>query len=146
MQQFGLPELEIKDIPLFLSHLAMHTLNQLADYMINYDVVVKPGERIGGFGPVPFKVVNAHVIPGDEEHYAYPVLQLIDMEEIPCACCNVEKKLDEIVQKVNEEVRTEAEESWVIRQIGCACSACGEEVTDQGECWVECPHNGEKPD
>jgi len=37
------------------------------------------------------------------------------------------------------------EKGWAIRQVGCACSACGENVTESGQCWNNCSHNGEKP-
>lgn len=103
MQAFDKPELEIRDIPLFMSGYAMMLLNSLADYMINYDAEVLPGQRLGGFTPVNFKVVNPHPIEGDEEHYAYPVLQLVDLDEIPCPCCEVDKVLKEAVEKINGE-------------------------------------------
>ena len=86
-----------------MSGFAAGLLNDLADYMINYDADVKPGEAIASFTAANFKVITAHPIEGDEDHYRYPVLRLVDIDHVPC-----DDSSAEYVDKILKEATTKA--------------------------------------
>lgn len=92
----GKPELEIRDVPLFLGKLACSLLNELADYMLN-DATrpVLAGERIQ-WGRCSIQVLEARPDPGagyDVEHYAGCVrLVLVDPPESACLCVECAKE------------------------------------------------------
>jgi hypothetical protein len=92
----GKPELEIRDVPLFLGKLACRLLNELADYMLN-DATrpVVAGERIQ-WGRCSIQVLEARPDPDagyDAEHYAGGVrLVLVDPPESACSCVECAKE------------------------------------------------------
>ena len=90
MRVYGLPELEIRDVPMMLVPAASMLLNEVADYMLNEDVVVKVGERMR-LGPVVVEFSKLDPIKGGEEHYEVERWTLTDPEgegEARCECDN----------------------------------------------------------
>jgi hypothetical protein len=85
----GKPELEIRNVPLFLGRLAAGLLNDLADYLLN-DATAPPlaGESIR-FGSSSIHVVEGHADADagyDPEHYRDLRLVLVDPPHTGCAC------------------------------------------------------------
>lgn len=84
MAELGLPELEIRSVPLFLSPDAANLLNHIAQYMydgkngLNDARPVKLGQRLG-VGPMQIvQFVKLMPIPGEEDHYANECWALSD--------------------------------------------------------------------
>jgi hypothetical protein len=85
----GRPELEIRNVPLFLGGDAARLLNDIAAYLLND--VAKPfvaGNLIHG-GRAPIQVVEAHPDEDagyDASHYRTTRLMLVDPPDDGCRC------------------------------------------------------------
>lgn len=88
MARFGLPELEVRGLPLFMMAAAGHLINEIADYMLN-EKEVKLGENFGLGRFVVVQLAKLDPIPGDEEHFQDERWALIDPPgaEGACECC-----------------------------------------------------------
>lgn len=86
----GRPELEIRNLPLFMGSLASRLLNEIADYLLN-DAArpLRAGELIA-FGRRQVQVVAAEADEAagyDAAHYSgYVRLRLVDPPDAECAC------------------------------------------------------------
>ncbi len=82
MEEWDLPNLEIRGVPLFLGPEAASLLNHVATYMVGIkeeeDRRVQLGERMQ-IGPMAiFQFVELPPIKGDEAHFEYPRWALSD--------------------------------------------------------------------
>lgn len=81
MEEWGLPNLEIRGLPLFLGPAATSLLNHVASYMVGLKAEgrrVELGERMGT-GPMEiFQFVELPPIKGDEAHFEHPRWALSD--------------------------------------------------------------------
>lgn len=81
MEHWGLPNLEIRGVPMFLGPEATGLLNHIACYMVESQKegkFVVPGERMQT-GPMQiFEFVTLPPIEGQEDHFEYPRLALSD--------------------------------------------------------------------
>ncbi len=85
MDQYGLPELEMRNVPAFLIEPAARILNQTCRYMRQPGVVVKEGETMQFSADAPFRFVRSKPIPGSEDHYQVERWELV---EIPTRCAH----------------------------------------------------------
>src|SRR3954469_8897153 len=74
----GFPELEIRDVPMFLSKPAADLLNRVCDYMLRTGKRVQAGETMSSTGAV-FRFVMPEPIPDNEDHYEGERLQIVDI-------------------------------------------------------------------
>ena len=81
----GFPELEIRDVPMFLSGPAARLLNGVCEYMLRTGRRVEEGETMSSSGAV-FRFVRPEPMPGNEDHYEGKRLQIVDLE-VPCSFC-----------------------------------------------------------
>jgi hypothetical protein len=92
----GKPELEIRNVPVFLGRLAAGLLNDLADYLLNDATApLRAGESIA-YGSSSIHVVEGHADPDagyDPEHYRDVRLVLTDPPEAAGACDECAKEL-----------------------------------------------------
>lgn len=81
MEEWDLPNLEIRGIPLFLGPAASSLLNHVASYMVGIQAEgrsIQLGERMG-VGPMEiFQFVELAPIKGDEAHFEHPRWALSD--------------------------------------------------------------------
>ena len=93
LQDFGLAELEIRDVPRFLGMLAGRLLNDVADYMLNPERPVLVNDLIEiddmGFVQVVPAVPQQGLIPGHYDHERWTV---IDAPLSLCRCETCEAK------------------------------------------------------
>lgn len=82
MQSHGLPELEIVGLPLFMVPPATSLLNEIADYMLNEDAEVLPGQRMQIGRVLVGFVAPLEPLKGGENHYEYPVLRVVDPDKV----------------------------------------------------------------
>ncbi len=68
MDEYGLPELEIRDVPGFLAEDAARLLNHVCDYMLDSGNVIKLGETMAVSSRSRFRFIKSEAIPGEEEH------------------------------------------------------------------------------
>ena len=83
MDKYGLPELEIRDIPNFVGGYALVLLRQVCEYMLDSGKVIRLGETMSISPPMGFRFVQSVPIPGEEDHYATERWQIVDVE---CCC------------------------------------------------------------
>ena len=94
MGQFGLPELEMKHVPLFLMAPAAELLNHIAQCVYDAkdsDHPILLGHNFATDRYTVVRFVKAKPIPGDEAHYAYEVWEVVaDMGYYAKVCgpCN----------------------------------------------------------
>lgn len=90
---YGYPELEIRNLPVFMFHEGARLLNQLGQYMIDNKVGFKAGENMqigdGRFirfwEPPPF--------PSAQDHYEVERLAIVDPPEMEqCRCEECERR------------------------------------------------------
>jgi hypothetical protein len=86
MSDYDLPELEMRNVPLFLVPYAYHLLREICDYMLTDDPPVQAGHTME-LGHARFRFVHAVPIPGEEYHYDSPCLQIADVDA-ECDCCS----------------------------------------------------------
>jgi hypothetical protein len=96
LQKFGLPELEIRDVPTFLSRPAGDLLNAVADYLLNSGKTVRLGELLqaDGFGLMQF-VTREPKVPF-VDHYDHERWTLVSAAPEMCACdvCDARRKAE----------------------------------------------------
>lgn len=85
MDEHGLPELEIRDIPNFLAEDAARLLKHVCKYMQDWEQPVRVGETMATSDRTRFRFVQPVPIPGHEDHYEAQRWQIVDVE---CACGN----------------------------------------------------------
>lgn len=86
MEMFNLPNLEVRNIPLFLWRSAGSMLMEVADYMLN-EKPIKAGETMQlGHAFLKFEVGKPN-LPEEAEHYEHEMLLIVDGEGHKCACC-----------------------------------------------------------
>jgi hypothetical protein len=93
MDQHGLPELEMRDIPNFLGEYAADLLEQVCDYMLESGMTIRLGETMAISSRTQFRFVLPVPIPGHEDHYATERWQIVDVE---CCCENCGLKPSEL--------------------------------------------------
>lgn len=87
MSKFDKPELEIRNVPLFLCNSAGRLINELCDFLLNTDAVVTEGQTIQLSDGIPVRVVKSVPIPGDEEHFVSLRWLVTDANEGYCSVC-----------------------------------------------------------
>ena len=87
MDQYGLPELEMRDVPGFLGEDAGRFLNSVCDYMLDSGSVIKLGETMAISPRTRFRFIKPDPIPGEEEHYEVERWQIVDVEGCCEECC-----------------------------------------------------------
>jgi hypothetical protein len=92
MDCFGLPELEMRDIPGFLVEDAARMLKAVCDYMLDSGNKVCVGETMALSDRTVFRFVMSVPIPGEEEHYEVERWQIVEVEH-RCEECGL-KSLD----------------------------------------------------
>jgi hypothetical protein len=82
MEEWDLPNLEIRGVPLFLGSAATSLLNHVATYMVEIkeeeDRKVQLGERMQTGPMAIFQFVELPPIKGDEAHFEHPRWSLSD--------------------------------------------------------------------
>lgn len=89
MSKFKLPELEIRNVPLFLAGAAGNLVNDIADYLLNSGKKVSVGETMdvgGSLGLI--RLQKSIPIKGDEEHFADERWEIVSAMDGTCACPN----------------------------------------------------------
>jgi len=90
--KYGYPELEIRDIPIFLAEDGAHILNGVSQYMLDGKGSIKPGEIMQlGNRVLCFEEAQA-MIPDEESHYEVERLRVVDPPLPPCMCDVCEAK------------------------------------------------------
>lgn len=87
LARYGLPELEIRGIPLFLGARAAELLNMLAEYMLTSDNVLKLGEVVQIDANTIVRLEKLAPVNGHGGHYDYERWALVDVEEATCSIC-----------------------------------------------------------
>ncbi|HSD20929.1 MAG TPA: hypothetical protein VLC54_12875 [Anaeromyxobacter sp.] len=85
----GLPELEMRNVPLFLGKAAAGVLNDLADYLLNEATAPLLAGQLVRLGHYSVQVVAGQPDQAagyDPEHYADIRLVVVDAPEMECAC------------------------------------------------------------
>ena len=82
MDQFGLPELEMRAVPGFLAESAAKLLGFICDYMIDSGKKVSVGETMELSDHTAFRFVKADPIPEAEEHYETERWQVVEVEAL----------------------------------------------------------------
>jgi rubredoxin len=83
MDRFGLPELEMRNVPGFLAEVAANILREACDYMIDSGRQVSLGETMAVSERTVFRFVKAKPIPGQDNHYKTERWQIMEVE---CQC------------------------------------------------------------
>lgn len=86
MDRFGLPELEIRNVPSYFVDAAVRVLREVCRYMNQPGVVVKIGETMATSPKTAFRFVRAEPIPGNEDHYQVERWQIVEIEP-SCEAC-----------------------------------------------------------
>lgn len=79
MAKFGKPELEIRDVPLFLSKGALSVLCEVCDYILNTGNNVRLGQTMEVERNMIFQFVKSTPIEGAEDHFRDERWQLVDI-------------------------------------------------------------------
>jgi len=87
MWALDLPELEVRDIPLFLAPFAQCILTEACDYIIEHPKGVKPGHTLTIGDTITVQFRHAEPIPDQPDHYKHEVWALVDPDDILCARC-----------------------------------------------------------
>jgi hypothetical protein len=85
MSNYGLPELEIRNVPVFLGVPASTVLRAVCKYMLDSGKQINLGENMALNEKVAFSFRKAVPIPGEEDHYKAERWELIDLACI-CQC------------------------------------------------------------
>jgi len=90
MDRFGLPELEIRNVPSFLAESAALILRHTCDYMLDSGRKVSLGETMGLSDRTVFQFVKSEPLPGEDEHYR---VDRWEIAEVECLCeeCRLKK-------------------------------------------------------
>lgn len=115
MNRLGLPELEIRDVQLFLAEPAGALLRHVCDYMHNSGTRVYDGETMATSDKTIFRFVNSVPIPGQENHFEVERLRIVEVD-VPCSECGAlegteDTSLDDdldceaLLQRLQEAIR-----------------------------------------
>jgi len=78
LSKHGLPELEIRGVPLFLADDAVRLINDISDYLLNSGKEVKVGQTMQ-LGPMCIIRFQTSIpIIGDEEHFKTERWEIVD--------------------------------------------------------------------
>jgi len=86
MDQQGLPELEMRNVPAFLVEAAADILRETCKYMIESGNKVSLGETMAVSDRTVFRFVHANPIPGQENHFEAERWQIVEVEGL-CEEC-----------------------------------------------------------
>jgi hypothetical protein len=86
MQEIGLPELEMRNVPSMFVEAAERLLKEVCAYMQRPDVVVRLGETMAVSDQTRFRFVKPAPIPGQEGHYEHERWQLAEIDSSCDAC------------------------------------------------------------
>lgn len=89
MVEYDLPELEMRNVPLFLVPDAYRMLREICDYMLSSEKPVLAGHTME-MGNVCFQFVTPVPIPGEDEHYREPRLQVAEYVPLCESCAGSE--------------------------------------------------------
>lgn len=94
MDEYGLPELEIRGIPNFLIEPAANILHAVTDYMLDSGKVIALGESFAVSDQIVFTFTKAVPLPGEEDHYDVERWLIADLPP-NCLCerCRAEAEL-----------------------------------------------------
>ena len=88
MAEYGLPELEIRDVPVFLCTPAGVLLRKVCDYMLDSGETVLLGDHMAFDKHTVFSFRNATPIPGEEAHFDVERWELTEAPGLcPCDEC-----------------------------------------------------------
>lgn len=87
MDAFGLPELEIRNVPALFVEAAAHILREACHYMKTPGVVVRVGETMAVSPKTAFQFIRPDPLPGDEDHYEVERWQIVEINR-PCEMCD----------------------------------------------------------
>jgi len=85
MAEYGLPELEIRNVPVFLGVPASTVLRAVCEYMLDSGKRVSLGENMALNEKMAFSFRSAVPISGEDEHYKVERWELIDLLDF-CQC------------------------------------------------------------
>ena len=88
MDQHGLPELEMRNVPAFLVEAAAHILREVCNYMIDSGNKVSLGETMAVSDRTAFHFAKAEPILGQENHYEAERWQIVEVQG-RCEECGV---------------------------------------------------------
>jgi hypothetical protein len=91
MDRLGLPELEMREVPAFLSEAAANILRHACDYMIDSGKTVVVDETMAVSPRTAFRFVKAKPIPGQDDHYETERWQIVEIE-CQCAECGATER------------------------------------------------------
>jgi hypothetical protein len=99
LEEMGLPELEIRNVPSYFVDAAANHLRQVSQYMQEPDVFVKLGETVQVGPNSVARLVQAEPLPGNEDHYESErwVFRPVSMICSECGSdfgCEHQKKID----------------------------------------------------
>lgn len=87
LDKHGLPELEVRGVPLFLAEDAVVLLNEISDYLLNSGNPVKPGQTMQvGNRHIVFESGHSRDAALDAGHYDTPRLCVKDDPRMYGAC------------------------------------------------------------
>lgn len=86
MDRYGLPELEVRNVPDFLAEAAARLLRHVCNYMLDSGRTVRAEETMATSPNTRFRFVRPEPMPGMESHYETERLQIVDVEGV-CGCC-----------------------------------------------------------
>jgi hypothetical protein len=95
---YGLPELEIRNLPVFMFPAGARLLNQVGQYMIDNRTAVKAGENMqvhdSSGRPLILHFWESPPYPGAEDHYEVERLAIVDPPGMAQCCdeCDREHK------------------------------------------------------
>ena len=84
MEEFGLPELEIRDCPAFLAESAVHLMRSVCDYMHTTGKAVRAGDNMRITDRTTFTFAIPEPMPGSDDHYKVERLQIVDIDQQSC--------------------------------------------------------------
>lgn len=86
MTAFGLPELEIRDVPDLFVEAAAGILRTVCHYLKTPGVVVRVGETMALSPKTAFRFVRPDPIPGEDEHYRDERWRIVEIESSCDGC------------------------------------------------------------
>ena len=88
MDELGLPELEVRDIPDFLAEDVARLLSHICKYMQTGGKPVQLGEVMETSPRTRFRFVKPEPMSGSEDHYLVERWQIVDAMAV-CECCGL---------------------------------------------------------
>jgi len=94
MTAFGLPELEMRNVPSFLVEGAAKLLRSICHYMRQPGVVISVGETMATSPRTRFRFLKSQPIPGHENHFVEERWQIVEVE-MSCDECGTSSESTE---------------------------------------------------